>query len=103
MVVAREGKGGMAVANAIGSNVFDICLGLGIPYFIATAGDVETIHIKTCNLTANILVLLATVVIVAGVLFLSRWRLTKGVGASLLFFYAAFCIWNLVANTEECE
>ena len=37
MVVAKEGKGGMAVANAIGSNVFDICLGLGIPYFIATA------------------------------------------------------------------
>jgi len=27
----------MAVSNAIGSNVFDICLGIGLPYLIKTA------------------------------------------------------------------
>ena len=27
----------MAVSNAIGSNVFDICLGIGLPYFVKTA------------------------------------------------------------------
>ena len=26
----------MAVSNAIGSNVFDICLGIGLPYLIKT-------------------------------------------------------------------
>jgi K+-dependent Na+/Ca+ exchanger-like protein len=32
LLVAREGHGDMAVSNAIGSNVFDILLGLGLPW-----------------------------------------------------------------------
>lgn len=32
--MARDGFGDMAVSNAIGSNVFDINLGIGLPYFI---------------------------------------------------------------------
>ncbi len=33
--MARDGFGNMAVSNAIGSNVFDINLGLGLPFLIA--------------------------------------------------------------------
>ena len=32
--VARAGLGDMAVANAVGSNVFDIWLGLGLPWSV---------------------------------------------------------------------
>lgn len=32
--MARDGFGDMAVSNAIGSNVFDINLGIGLPYLI---------------------------------------------------------------------
>jgi Ca2+/Na+ antiporter len=102
VVVAKEGKGGMAVANAIGSNVFDVCLCLGIPYFIATVGNIDEIQIKTCNLTANIFTLLGTVVVVAVVLGISRWKLTKQVGGVLLAFYIVFCVWNLVGN-KACD
>eukprot|EP01052_Picozoa_sp_SAG31_P024892 SAG31_NODE_2148_length_6333_cov_16.166667_6_plen_434_part_00 len=35
ILVAQRGLGDMAVSNALGSNVFDILLGLGLPYFIA--------------------------------------------------------------------
>uniref|UniRef100_A0A1I8JMM2 Na_Ca_ex domain-containing protein n=1 Tax=Macrostomum lignano TaxID=282301 RepID=A0A1I8JMM2_9PLAT len=34
IIVARDGFGDMAVSNAIGSNVFDIDLGLGLPFLI---------------------------------------------------------------------
>jgi K+-dependent Na+/Ca+ exchanger-like protein len=34
MIVAKMGQGDMAIANAIGSNVFDILLGLGIPWML---------------------------------------------------------------------
>jgi len=30
--VAKRGFGDMAISNALGSNVFDILLGLGLPY-----------------------------------------------------------------------
>ena len=34
VLVARDGFGDMAVSNAIGSNVFDIDLGLGFPFLL---------------------------------------------------------------------
>ena len=39
VLVARDGYGDMAVSNAIGSNVFDINLGLGLPFVIRIAID----------------------------------------------------------------
>ena len=32
-----QGKAGMAVANALGSNVFNVLIGLGLPYLIVQA------------------------------------------------------------------
>ena len=37
IAVVKEGHGDMAVSNAIGSNVFDILICLGIPWFLQTA------------------------------------------------------------------
>lgn len=37
ILVARDGFGDMAVSNAIGSNVFDVNLGLGLPFLIRIA------------------------------------------------------------------
>lgn len=37
LIVAREGQGDMALTNAIASNVFDILLCLGLPWFLKTA------------------------------------------------------------------
>lgn len=39
VLVARDGYGDMAVSNAIGSNVFDINLGLGLPFLIRIGID----------------------------------------------------------------
>ena len=37
ILVARDGFGDMAVSNAIGSNVFDVNLGMGLPFLIRIA------------------------------------------------------------------
>jgi len=99
VVVAREGLGGMAVANAIGSNVFDICLGLGIPYLIATVcmpGKFPYVAIQTDDLLVNILILVGTVVAVLSVLLATGWKLTKRLGWILLGLYMAFVVYNIV-------
>ena len=49
VAVVKEGYGDMAVSNAIGSNVFDILMCLGIPWFLQTAvihpgSEVKVIH-----------------------------------------------------------
>ena len=37
IAVARRGHGDMAVSSSIGSNIFDILIGLPVPWFILTA------------------------------------------------------------------
>merc|ERR1719310_52076 len=34
IAVAKQGEGDMAIANALGSNVFDILIGLGVPWTV---------------------------------------------------------------------
>eukprot|EP00959_Pyramimonas_sp_CCMP1952_P044146 922770-Pyramimonas_sp.AAC.1 len=54
LAVAREGQGDMAVSNAIGSNVFDILLGLGLPWFIMILWRGEDIEVEKGDLFMNI-------------------------------------------------
>ncbi len=37
MFYLPQGKAGMSVSNALGSNVFNVLIGLGLPYFIVQA------------------------------------------------------------------
>ncbi|XP_022258423.1 sodium/potassium/calcium exchanger 2-like, partial [Limulus polyphemus] len=36
VLVARKGFGDMAVSSSIGSNIFDVAMGLPLPWFLAT-------------------------------------------------------------------
>ena len=61
MIVARAGEADMAIANAVGSNVFDILLGLGFPWFLY--GVINRTSIQVCNqgILAPVLILFSTV------------------------------------------
>ena len=49
IAVVREGHGDMAVSNAIGSNVFDILVCLGLPWFLDTAIVNPTEYVKVTS------------------------------------------------------
>lgn len=53
IVVAREGYGGMAVSNAIGSNIFDIDLGIGLPFLIKILVDGRPLDTIPAELRLN--------------------------------------------------
>merc|ERR1712157_575400 len=55
--VAKEGKADMAVANAVGSNTFDILLGLGLPWFLKSAIDQKPIPVDTESIFEAVIVL----------------------------------------------
>ena len=37
LIVVQQGKGAQAISSCIGSNVFDICVGLGFPWLLFIA------------------------------------------------------------------
>ncbi|XP_076825636.1 sodium/potassium/calcium exchanger 4-like [Clavelina lepadiformis] len=112
VLVAREGYGDMAVSNAIGSNVFDINLGLGLPFLIGSIITSKPVQLLTplqnCllnNLPLQIpviphvkfgLILLTVLLICLLMFFAVRFRLNRTVGYVFVAMYVGFMIYAFV-------
>eukprot|EP00753_Platysulcus_tardus_P018098 PLAT6714.1.p1 GENE.PLAT6714.1~~PLAT6714.1.p1 ORF type:complete len:567 (+),score=307.14 PLAT6714.1:50-1750(+) len=96
ILVARDGQGDMAVSNAIGSNVFDILVGLGLPYAIAGLMRGQPIAVATDDLLVSIIILFAVLLLVLLTFVVSKWRLFKPVGVFLFLLYVAFVVFSLL-------
>lgn len=97
IVVAKQGRGEMAVANAVGSNIFDILIGLGIPWIIAMTILGNEIHVGTDGLWTSTIILAATVILLF-VFSLTKRTLSRTEGWILLLAYVAYVIWALVTG-----
>jgi len=96
LIVARDGKGDMAVSNAIGSNVFDILLGLGLPWLLSGIIYGDAIIVDDESLMPLSLILVGTLVAVYAVTLISGFALTKPVGLIFFSFYFVFVAYNLL-------
>ncbi|XP_064110829.1 probable sodium/potassium/calcium exchanger CG1090 isoform X2 [Macrobrachium nipponense] len=94
LCVAKQGFGDMAVSNAIGSNVFDILLCLGLPWFLKTAVVYPgtTVPVESRGLTYSTVSLFATVVFLIGSTHLNGWKLDKKLGVVLMVWYLIFML-----------
>ncbi|KAF4672982.1 hypothetical protein FOL46_008033 [Perkinsus olseni] len=102
IAVARQGEGDMAVSNAIGSNVFDIMLGLGVPWTLKLAmGKDILFHNAKDTLPQYILILSVVLLLFLGTVKLNKWMLNKQMGASLLAIYGAYVIYALIRGSSD--
>ena len=99
IIVAKKGEGNTAVSNAVGSNIFNILLGLGLPWWIKAASDGEPYPVPDVGLVGEPLILLLLyVVLFMGVVVAGRWRLSRKVGIALLGCQALYTAWTLLRN-----
>jgi len=98
LLVARDGQGDMAVSNAIGSNVFDILLGLGLPWLLSGLifAEQRGVPVDAEQLLPLSLILVGTLAAVYGVTALSGFKLTKCVGLTFFSFYFLFVAYDLL-------
>jgi K+-dependent Na+/Ca+ exchanger-like protein len=89
VIVAKQGEGDQAVSSSIGSNVFDICIGLAFPWLLFIAVYQEAVTVTASNLFISILVLVLTLCILIGLVRYRNWSLPRSSGYWLIFFY--FC------------
>jgi K+-dependent Na+/Ca+ exchanger-like protein len=103
LLVARDGQGDMAVSNAIGSNVFDILLGLGLPWMLACLiwPDQPGVTVDAEALMPLSIILIATLFAVYGVALASGFRLTKCVGLIFFSFYFVFVAYDLLHEFDK--
>lgn len=88
---ATNGQYDDAVANALGSNIFDVCFALGLPLFIFTLihGPLQ-MSVGTVNDITELRVLLFLLTAAAFIIFVSRPTLGRLKASSLLALYALF-------------
>lgn len=94
LIVVREGLGDMALTNAIASNVFDILVCLGLPWFIKTAiiNPGSSVGVISRGLEYSTLSLLSTVVFFLVITHYNGWKLDRRYGAILMIWYFAFMV-----------
>merc|ERR1711962_1501170 len=90
----------MAVSNSIGSNVFDVLLGLALPWFIKTTciNYGAMVRINSNGLLYSVILLFATVAITVITIHCHKWKLTKRVGFLLFGFYAIFLTFSVLVE-----
>ncbi|XP_027022182.1 sodium/potassium/calcium exchanger 4 [Tachysurus fulvidraco] len=98
LIVARQGLGDMAVSNSIGSNVFDILVGLGLPWALQTMainyGSVVMINSR--GLVYSVVLLLGSVALTVLGIHINKWKLDFKLGAYVLVLYAIFLCFSIM-------
>lgn len=90
-IVAKKGKGGMAISNAIGSNIFDILIGLGLPWILIMYMEPDKIlTVKTTHLNSGVMVLLISVAIMLAIFIMSKWQVGKKGGWVMILGYFSY-------------
>lgn len=100
-IVARHGEGDMAVSSSIGSNIFDVTVGLPLPWLIFNIVEGTPVIVKSKTPGFSILVLVAMLACVIGTVVIMRWRMTKALGYVMLVLYVLFVALDLLQQLPQ--
>ena len=108
MYMAKEGRGDMAISSSIGSNVFDILVGLPVPtiikYIVVAAqgnnlNKLARWNFDTAGIVFDTVLLLMMVALIVTSIMLTNWVLNIKLGTMMFLLYFIFlvvCILNKV-------
>jgi len=100
VIVAKKGFGDMAVSSSVGSNIFDITVGLPIPWMLWSAShNLEFYPVQSNGLFCSICLLLAMLVAVVSSIAFSNWKMSKLLGLGMMGLYLVFLV--LAVSVEK--
>ncbi|XP_071378926.1 sodium/potassium/calcium exchanger 1-like [Centroberyx affinis] len=97
VIVARKGLGDMAVSSSVGSNIFDITVGLPVPWLLFTllhAGEPITVSSNGlfCAIVLLFLMLLFVIISIA----VCRWKMSRMLGLTMFALYFVFLVLSVL-------
>ena len=99
IIVAKQGLGDMAVSSSVGSNIFDVTMGLPLPWIIRSAVDGgRAVSVESGQLGFSLTLLLIMLVTVVVSIMASNWMLGKRLGYAMFMLYGIFLLLSLLAE-----
>merc|ERR1712137_944406 len=102
-IVAKHGEGDMAVSSSIGSNIFDILVGLPVPWFLFTVSSQAQVKFQTESLGSSTLLLVLMLLSVGLIVIVMEWRMTKSMGLVMMLLYFVFIVQNILQQLPESK
>jgi K+-dependent Na+/Ca+ exchanger-like protein len=96
VIVARRGSGDMAVSSSIGSNIFDILVGLPFPWLLYSAVYQDSVFIVLESVEINLILLIGMLVFLIASIHCQGWKLTRTLGVMMMIFYVGYLIQAIV-------
>jgi Ca2+/Na+ antiporter len=103
VIVARQGFGDMAVSSSIGSNIFDVCVGLPVPWLLFMMAYDEAISVDSKGVALSIFILLAMLFVTVVSIMYSNWKLTPNVGWCMFMLYFVYVAQELARAATSGE
>ncbi|XP_072201866.1 sodium/potassium/calcium exchanger 1 [Excalfactoria chinensis] len=93
VIVARKGLGDMAVSSSVGSNIFDITVGLPVPWFLYSVfNGFSPVAVSSNGLFCAIVLLFLMLLFVIISIALCKWKMNKILGLTMFALYFVFLI-----------
>ncbi|XP_044781353.2 sodium/potassium/calcium exchanger 1 isoform X3 [Bubalus bubalis] len=93
VIVARKGLGDMAVSSSVGSNIFDITVGLPLPWMLfSLISGLQPVAVSSNGLFCAIVLLFLMLLFVISSIALCKWRMNKILGFTMFLLYFVFLI-----------
>ncbi|XP_036952642.1 sodium/potassium/calcium exchanger 1-like isoform X4 [Acanthopagrus latus] len=97
VIVARKGLGDMAVSSSVGSNIFDITVGLPVPWLLFTLlHNGEPVTVSSNGLFCAIVLLFLMLLFVIISIGACRWKMSKMLGFTMFVLYFVFLVLSVM-------
>ncbi|CAG9795913.1 unnamed protein product [Diatraea saccharalis] len=90
VIVARKGFGDMAVSSSVGSNIFDVTVGLPLPWLLYGLINGEPVQVNSQGMVCSIVLLFAMLLFVILSIACFRWKMNRGLGFTMFMLYFVF-------------
>nr|XP_043876866.1 sodium/potassium/calcium exchanger 2-like isoform X2 [Solea senegalensis] len=93
VIVARKGLGDMAVSSSVGSNIFDITVGLPFPWLLwSFFNNLQPVKVSSNGLFCAIVLLFLMLLFVIISIAACKWRMSKLLGFIMFMLYFVFLV-----------
>lgn len=96
VIVARKGFGDMAVSSSVGSNIFDVTVGLPVPWLLYGIIKGTPVQVNSVGMVCSIAILFFMLMFVIMSIACFHWKMNKGLGFTMFLLYIAFVTVSLL-------